>query len=479
VGWKNILRVLGFLLVFLAVCMLLPLFWARYYGTPDWWAFAVTIPMAGVPGLLLLRCKDGQTIGVRDSYLIVTCGWLVSSLVAAIPFMLSGVLTNPLDAVFESVSGFTTTGATVMTNIQMEAAGILFWRSFLNWLGGMGIIVFFLAFLPKMGMSGASLFKAEVPGPEKERLTPRLRQTASMLWAIYGGITILETGLLCLAGMNLYEALIHSFSTVSTGGFSNKGLSISAFSNPWIHYIILLFMLLAGINFTLYYKMISTKKFNPGLIFRDSEVQVYLMIILTAVVIIGMNLSSSLGWSQALHHGSFQVVSIMTTSGFTTADFDIWPDLSRAVLLLLMFVGGCSCSTSGSIKVVRYIVLFKSVLRELNHMVHARAVLPIRIGRQVVPENIVRAVLVFVCAWLGCAMFGTLFMLVLGLDLISAVSAVAATLGNIGPGLGLVGPALNYALIPAPGKVLLTGLMLLGRLELFTVLVIMSRTFWR
>lgn len=476
-NWKSVLRVFGFLLTLLAASMLLPLAWALHYHTPDWHAFAVSIPIVGIPGVWLMRAKSELSFGMRESYMIVAGGWIVCSIAAAIPYVISGVLPNPVDAVFETMSGFTTTGATVMQQVEVDAAGLLFWRSYLHWLGGMGMILLFLAVMPKVGLGSSLLYKAEVPGAEVDRMTPRLRGTASMLWRIYGGMTLLQTLLLCLAGMSLYDSLIHTFGTVATGGFSNKALSVGAYSNPWIHFIIIAFMLLAGVNFGLYYQALRTRSLKP--ICEDKEVRLYLAIVLVATLIVGMNLSQELGTVDAFHHGSFQVVSIITTTGYSTVDFDTWPDLSRAVLLLLMFVGPCSGSTGGAMKVVRYLIIFKSIFREVSQMIHVKAVLPIRIGKHVVPESVVRSTAIFATTYLGCALIVTLYLLGLGMDMVSAVSAVAATLGNIGPGLGSVGPMLNYALIPASGKVLLTFLMLLGRLELFTVLVCFAPAFWK
>jgi len=458
--------------------MLLPLFWAWYYRTPDTAAFVWSMVIVGVPGLFLLRRNKGQAnLGSRDSFVIVSGSWVLCPVAGAIPFIISRVLPNPADALFEAMSGFTTTGATVMSQIEVPAAGLLFWRSFLNWLGGMGIILAFLAIVPMANQGSDPLFRAELPGMEVSRFTPRLRQSVVLLWRIYGVITLVETICLRLAGMSLYEALIHTFSTVATGGFSNRALSVGAFQSPWIRLIILFFMFVAGVNFGLYYKAVHTRKLSA--IFRDPEFKTYAAVILTASLIIILDLSSTHGLIEGLRHGPFQVVSIITTTGYTTVDFDLWPDLSRGVLLLLMFVGACSGSTAGSIKIARLMVAAKAVFSELGRMVHSRAVLPVRVGDRVIPESTVRNVFVFIAIYLACAMAGTLYMLWLGLDIVSALSAVAATLGNIGPGLGLVGPAASFATVPASGKIVLTFLMLLGRLELFTVFVTLTPTFWK
>jgi trk system potassium uptake protein TrkH len=476
--WESIRRVFGFLLVLLSVSMLLPLFWALYYRTPDAMAFAWSMLIVGIPGLLLLRRKEKETrLGSRESFVVVTGGWLLCSIAGAVPFIISGVLPNPLDALFEAISGFTTTGATVMSRIEVPAAGILFWRSFLNWLGGMGIILAFLAIVPMANQGSDPLFRAELPGMEVARFTPRLRQSVVLLWRIYGVITVLQAVCLLLAGMSLYEALIHTFSTVATGGYSNRALSVGAFQSPWIRLIILFFMFVSGVNFSLYYKAVHTRKLS--VVFKDPEFRAYTAVILAATAIIVLNLSGTHGLMEGLRHGPFQVVSVITTTGYTTADFDLWPDLSRAVLLLLMFFGACSGSTAGAIKIARLMVAAKAVFRELGQMVHSRAVLPVRVGNRVIPESTVRNVLVFIAIYLACAMAGTFYMLWLGLDIVSALSAVATTLGNVGPGLGLVGPAQSFAAVPLSGKMVLSFLMLLGRLELFTVFVILTPTFWK
>lgn len=476
--WKSIKRALGSILILLAVSMLFPLFWAVYYGTSDAAAFAWSMLLTGIPGLVLIQRNKGPLeLGSRDAFVVVTGSWVIGPIVGALPFIISGVLPNPVDALFEAMSGFTTTGATAMSQVEVPAAGVLFWRSFLNWMGGMGIILSFLAIVPMASNGSDLLFRAELPGIEVSRFTPRLRQSVMVLWRIYAAITLLGTISLLLAGMSLYEALIHTFSTVATGGFSNRALSIGAFQSPWIRIVIFFFMFAAGINFGLYYKAVQTR--NVSAVFRDPEFRTYAGIILAASTIIVLNLAGTYGFLEAVRHGPFQVVSVITTTGYTTVDFDKWPDLSRGVLLFLMFFGACSGSTAGSMKIARLMVAAKAAVTELGRMVHSRAVLPVRLGDRVIPESTVRNTFVFIAIYLTCVAAGTLYMLWLGLDIVSALSAVATTLGNVGPGLGIVGPAGSYAPIPASGKMVLTFLMLVGRLEIFTVFVTLTPTFWR
>lgn len=475
--YRTILRVNGFLLCFLACTMTLPLFWALYYGTGDARSFLLSIPLAGIPGLALSRIKGRNEIWLRDAFTIVAGGWLLSAVVGSLPFLLAGTFTGVVDALFESMSGITTTGATVLTDIEGQGAGILFWRSFLHWLGGMGIIVISLAILPRLELGGSHLFKAEVPGPQVQRLRPRLRETARVLYFIYGGLTLAQTVALCVAGMSLYDALIHTFGTMATGGFSNHSASVGAYASPVIETIIIIFMISAGVNFNLYHKTLLRR--SPRPVLQDPEFKTYATILAVATGVVGVSLLTQMAPGEALRAAAFHVVSIMTTTGFTTADFDRWPELTRTVLLLLMFVGASAGSTGGSIKVVRLMIVVRHSYREIYRLIHSSAILPLRYGDDLISESTVRQVLAFTAAYLACFLAATVIMVAMGLDMLSATASVAATLGNIGPGLGAVGPSLNYAPIPLPGKLLLTLLMMLGRLEIFTVLVILSPAFWK
>lgn len=475
--YRSIVRVFGVLLLVLACSMVFPLFWALFYGTGDWPAFFFSIPLVGIPGLLLCRVKGQTEIRLRDGFVIVTGGWVLSAVVGAIPYLLAGTFLNPVDALFEAMSGFTTTGATLLSNIEAQPAGILFWRSFLHWLGGMGIIVIFLAILPRLELGSYQLFRAEVPGPQVQRLKPRIRETAKILWYIYGGLSLAQTILLCLAGMSVYEALIHTFGTMATGGFSSRNLSVGAYSSPIVEAIIIAFMFAAGVNFNLYYRALFLK--NPWGLVRDREFRAYACLLGVFTLLVFLNLIVVYGPADALRHSSFQVVSIMTTTGFSNADFDAWPEFSRAILFVLMFMGACAGSTGGSMKVVRLMILAKHIYREIYRMIHSSAVLPLRYGHDTIPEGTIRQVMAFTMAYLGCFAGATLAMTMMNLDLVSAATAVAATLGNVGPGLGAVGPSLNYASVPTLGRIILTFMMLLGRLEIFTVLVVLFPAFWR
>ncbi len=380
------------------------------------------------------------------------------------------------DAFFEAMSGFTTTGATILTDVESQPPGILFWRSQLHWLGGMGIIVVFLALIPRMEPGGSQLFQAEVPGIQVRRFKPKIRETARTLLIIYSAMTLLQTVLLMLAGLSLFESLVQSFGTVATGGFSTRARSYEAFGSVPAEIITTVFMFAAGVNFTLYFRL-----FSPGerkAILKDQEFKVYAAVTLIFTLVLSGTLLGTYSPSQAFRHGSFQVVSITTTTGYASADFNTWPEISKALLLILMFVGASTGSTAGSIKVARWMIIVKHAYREIYRFLHPRAVLPVRQDNKGVPENIVSQVLAFSAIYVGAFLLGWLIMLGLGLDLVSAASAVAATLGDVGPGLGSVGPMANYALIPGVGKMVLSFLMLIGRLEIFSVLVILTPGYW-
>jgi trk system potassium uptake protein TrkH len=397
-----------------------------------------------------------------------------------LPYLLSGALSNPADAFFETASGFTTTGSTVLTDIAGQDRGILFWRSFTQWLGGMGIIVLFVALLPELGPGARFLYKLEVPGPTKETLAPRIRDTAAVLWRIYLGLTAAQTALLMLCGLGLYDALTHTFSTLSTGGFSPRNESVAAYlDRPLAVIVIIVFMILAGGNFSLYYGLRRSRGWN---LLRDLEFRIYLLILLVASLLITGQLIATgtiAHWGWASLHATFQVASILTTTGFATADFERWPHFSRMLLVALMFIGGCAGSTSGSMKVMRMVIGVKSALREVRYIFSPNAMAAVFVGGKAVPDPIVRSVAGFFILFLSIWGAGSLLLTIDGHDPLTAATATIAVLGNVGPGLGKVGPVENFAFFSSWAKVLMALLMIVGRLEVYAIAALVSRRFWR
>lgn len=474
-----VLRSLGLVLSCEAAAMVLSLLVSFYYNEGDTRAFAHSIIITGLVGLALsLVPVRSKTVGYREGFTIATLSWLLTAGFGCLPYMFSGALCSFADAFFETMSGFTTTGATVFANIEAQTHGILFWRSLTHWLGGMGTIVLILALIPSLKIAGMQLYKAEVPGPTKSRVLPRIAQTARELYKIYLIITGVEVSLLLLAGMPLFDSFIHSFGSVATAGFSSKNISIGAYDSLVIELIIVFFIIICGMNFALHYRALrgDLKSY-----LRDPEARLYLGVITVSVLLITINLVQSMGYSpgEALRASLFTVPSVITTTGFAIVDYDRWPDFSRLIIVILMFFGGCAGSTSGAIKNVRMLILFKSVFRQIVRLIHPQAVVPVRLGREVVSEEVVTSVQTFFFIYMFILTVATAYISFLGIDLISAFTAAAATLGNIGPGLGLVGPMSNYAVLPGSGKVVLSFCMLLGRLEIYTVLVVLSARFWR
>ena len=492
INLNAILKVTGLLLVIEGLFMLSSLGFSAWYepvsfstlvffnSTHDFLPLLVSgtgVCLIGMILWLLNRNLDQNSIGKREGYIIVSLAWVIISLFGAIPFVLSGVTTNYTDAFFETMSGFTTTGASIFTDIESIPKGIMFWRSMTHWIGGMGIIVLSLAILPILGIGGMQLFVAEVPGITPDKIHPRITQTAKRLWFIYVLFTLVQTALLMLGGLNLFDSLCHAFGTMATGGFSTKNDSIAGFS-PYLQYVIIIFMFLAGINFSLHYFALKGK-FQK--IFSNEELRLYSLIVLVSSLVIASAFISiqSTPVEKAFRDSLFQVVSIVTTTGFVSSNYLLWPFFTWFLLFLLMFTGGCAGSTGGGIKIVRITLLFKNSLLELKRIIHPQAMLPVRLNGKSIPQEIIFNVLAFFLIYIIVFAFGSLLMSFLGLEFESAIGSVASCLGNIGPGLGIVGPVLNYGLIPDAGKWLLAFLMLLGRLELFTVLILFSPTFWR
>ncbi len=475
----SVFHVLSFLLMFEAAAMLLPIPFSLYYGDTDYIALLISACITFTAGLVgFLSTHFDNDIRSRDGFAIVTLSWIAFSLFGSFPFILSGSIPSFTNAFFETMSGFSTTGATILTDIEALPHGILFWRSLTHWLGGMGIIVLSLAILPFLGVGGMQLFKAEVPGPTADKLTPRITQTAKILWGVYAGISLLETILLMFGGMSLFDALCHTFGTMATGGFSTRNASVASFSSPYIEYVITFFMIMAGTNFALHYRVLTG---DWKAYFRNREFTFFLTIIGVVFLFIGLDTFFTVYDNpfDAFRLTIFQVVSIVTTTGYGTADYEMWSFSSQLMLFFLMFVGGCAGSTGGSLKVIRIYVVFKFIYSEIIRLMHPHAVVPVRIGDNTVPREVLTNMIGLFILFVLIFVFGSLVMAMLGLSMDSAMGAVIASLGNIGPGLGSVGPTDNYAHIPGVGKWLLTLFMLMGRLEVFTVLVLLAPTFWK
>lgn len=471
----RIFYLIGIMLLFLAGTMMLASLWSIGDRGEDRVAFFWSIVVTGLAGAtlyLLFRPSRQENLSLVESFSLVALAWLLAGVFGALPYHFYGAFNGSyLDAFFESVSGFTTTGATLMQDIEIMPRGLLFWRGLTQWLGGMGIIVLFLAILPRFGFRSMTMFKAELPGPVAERIAPRVVETARRLWLIYVAFTVLQAALLIMGGLTVYDALVHALTTMPTGGFSTYNGSIAAFGSSYVEVVIIIFMLLAGINFALYFRLLRGD-YN---IFKNPELRFYLVVVTVAVILVTVNLAPGSGQdlSVTTRQAAFQVVSITTTTGYATADFDAWPHLSRTLLFFLMFMGACGGSTGGGMKQIRLMLMFKYALRELQRMIHPSAASSVKVGGQAVPEDMLRGVAGFTFLYLFFFVLSTLALSAMGLDLTTASSAVAASIGNVGPGLGLVGPLHTYQVVPALGKGLLCFMMILGRLEIYTVLVIM------
>lgn len=473
-----VLKTIGHLLIVEAVFMIAPLGVSIYYGESDFKAFFIAILITAFVGTILSFSRARkEAVRYKEGFMIVGLGWLLISIFGAIPFLLAGTFDNFIDAFFETVSGFTTTGASVLKDIESQPHGILFWRSLTHWLGGMGVLVFTLSLLPAVGMSSLNILKAESTGPTPGKLVPKIAETARILYIIYILLTGLEIIFLKIGGMPLFDAVTHTFATVGTGGFSTKNKSIAAYNMPSIEWVIMIFSFLAGVNFSLYYDVLMGK-FKS--LFKDREFQFYCTVIGIAIILITINITDS--WGNILlsfRQAAFQVVTIISSTGFATLDYSIWPAFSKMILFILMFFGGCAGSTSGGIKILRVMIVFKYIKREFYKLIHPNSVISIRIGGQTIPENVVQNVIAFVLLYFLIFAGLSLILLTQDMDLISSTSAVVASLSNIGPGFGSVGPAMNYAGLTTFTKILLSFTMILGRLEIYTVLILITPIFWK
>jgi len=440
-------------------------------------ALATVLPAA----VTLWLTRGDLNLSRRDGFAIVTLGWLVAALFGALPYVFAGVIPHPVAALFETMSGFTTTGASVLPagaypTLESVPRGILFWRALTHWFGGMGVLVLCVAILPFLGVGGMQLYRAEMPGPSKDRLTPRITTTAKLLWSVYAGLTAAQTLLLrFLGGMSWFDAVCHSFATLATGGFSTRTDSIGAYNSVVIETIVMVFMFAAGVNFALHYYTLTGR---PGRCLRDPEFRGYTLILLALTLAITLVLWPALG-AGGIRPALFQTLSMMTTTGFVSADFNAWPHTARLLLVVLMLIGGCAGSTGGGIKVVRIMMMLKAAWKELNQFMRPQAILPVKYKGRMVDADIIGHILAFLLLYGLIFLTAALVMTRFTPDLETATSAVIATLSNIGPGLAAVGATQNYAAIPPPGQLVLTLCMLLGRLELYTVLILLLPGFWR
>ncbi len=474
---RMVLHTLGYVLGAEAVLLLLPLLVSFLYGE-DTIPFLITIGLlAAACGSLLCIRPRTKNIYARDGFFIVSASWILVSLFGALPFVLDGAIPPYVDALFETVSGFTTTGASILSDVETVPYGLLFWRSFTHWIGGMGVLVFIMAILPMANERSMHVMRAEVPGPSVGKLVPRARRTALLLYGIYLTMTVLEVILLVCGGMPLFDSLVNSFGTAGTGGFAIKNLSIGAYNSAYAEGVITIFMLLFGINFNLYFLLLM-REFRQ--ILKSEELWVYLGTSVTAMLLIALNILPMYnGFGDAFRHSSFQVSSVITTTGFATADFNLWPTFSKIVLFMLMFLGACGGSTGGGIKVSRLIILVKKLSRDIVRMVHPRSVGPVRLDGKKVDEETVNGVGIFFAAYILMIAFITLLISLDGFDFETTLSAVVACISNIGPGMGAVGPMGNFADFSVFSKLLLSLTMLLGRLEIFPLILTLTPILYR
>ncbi len=474
---KFVFRLLGKLLMVTSALMVLPLIVSIIYKEECYTSFLLSMGISLAIGFpLTVFCKtEDRVIYAKEGFVIVALSWLSMSAIGALPFFLSGEIPNYVDAFFETVSGFTTTGASILTDVEAMSHGLLFWRSFTHWVGGMGVLVFVMAIIPASTDRSIHILRAEVPGPIVGKLVPKMRDTAIILYLIYIVLTVIEIVMLLIGGMPLFDSLIHAFGTAGTGGFGIKNDSIASYS-PYLQWVITVFMMIFGVNFNLYYLLLIKKTKS---VFRSEELWTYIGIGIVSTAVIAFNIRdmySTLG--ETIRFSSFQVATIITTTGYATTDFNLWPELSKTILLLLMFIGSCAGSTAGGLKISRVILLFKMIRREIKNLIHPRAVSVVRFEGKKIDDPVLKSLSAYFAIYIAC--FVAVFILISfdGFDIVTNFSASAACFNNIGPGLNAVGPAANYAGYSVFSKIVLSFAMLLGRLEIYPILFVMSRSAW-
>ncbi len=479
--FRQIFRLIGILNFFLGLSMLAPLIVSLIYSDGSFFSLLYSFIITSGSGIVLfflIKKGDYTSLSQRDGMAIVTLSWLSAGFFGSLPFLFSGSIPNITDAYFESISGFTTTGASIINNIESLPNGILFWRSLTQWMGGMGIIVLSIAILPFLGVGGMQLYKAEIPSPVVDKLQPRISETAKTLWKVYLSITLFEIVLLSIGEMPVFDSICHAFCTMPTGGFSTQNGSIAQFNSAYFEGVITVFMILAGINFSLHFKFL---KGDFKVFGRDPECRVFISILVILIILVTFNIYGPIyhSLSHAFRHAAFQVTSIITTTGFVTANYAQWPALSQIILLLCMFIGAMAGSTGGAIKIMRVILLVKHGYREIFRLIHPHAVMSIKLGGKPVPEEVLNSIWGFFILYLGLFIVAVIIMSSIGLDTVTSFASVAATIGNVGPGFGLVGPASNYLSVPDLGKWVLIFCMILGRLEIYTVIIMLAPAYWR
>lgn len=475
---KMTIYILGRMLGVEAIVLLIPAIVSVIYGEDGWKAFLITSAILVLLFLALGRKKPkDSTIYGKDGFIIIACAWILWSVFGALPFWISGAIPSYVDALFETVSGFTTTGSTILTNIAAMPKGMNFWRCFTHWIGGMGVLVFVMVIVSLEDKNSMHLMRAEVPGPETDKLVPKARDSAKILYGMYLVLTITEVIFLLAGGMSLYDSLLHSFSTAGTGGFNNRNNSVAYYDSAYIDGVLTAFMILFGINFNMYYLLLLKK---VKAVFKNEEVRAYLGVIIGATVLITMNIVQTYGSIlKAFRYAIFQVSSVITTTGFVTANFDLWPEFSKAILLGIMVIGACAGSTGGGMKVSRILILLKSIKREMKRLLHPKSVNLVMMNEKKVKDETVQGVHVYFIAYIAIFMISVLIVSLNNFDFLTTFSGVLTTMNNVGPGLSLVGPIENFAKFTDLSKIVFSLDMLIGRLEIFPFLMLFSPNLWR
>lgn len=478
-NYKIVLKIIGNVLVYEALLLLLPFAIALTYSGEDVKSFLITIVITLIVALVLRNIKiKEKSMYAKEGFLTVGLAWIAIAAFGALPFVISGSIPSYIDAFFETVSGFTTTGATILTEVESLPKGILFWRSLTHWIGGMGFLIFLLALVPTMGSNSIHLLKAESPGPNPGKIVPKIRETAKILYIIYLVLTIIQTILLILSGLSVYDSVIHALGTAGTGGFSNMNLSVGAFNNPTAEWIITIFMIVFGVNFSLYFQLI---KGNIKGFFKNEELKYYLLIVLVSIVFIAINIidfnNGNIGLS--IRQSSFQVASIISTTGYATTDFNLWPSLSKTIIMILMLAGAMAGSTAGGIKTIRLVIMLKAVRRGIDKILHPKRIQSVKIDGKIVDEETISGVLLFIGAYSVIYLIALFIVSFDGFDLVTNITSVLTAISNVGPGLEMVGPIGNFSKFSNLSKIVLSFCMLAGRLEIYPMLIMFSKSIWK